>query len=267
MVRIHSPLLADNYRPRGCLKTTSPAVCSFKAVRLRRKNLDRRPPSSSLPSLPKLIDGFLQYKAAEGLSSRTIDSDKRLLAQWTEHVGEIDAGKITSRDLIAYITYMRDEYIPRRITGNNEEKLSTKSIRNIYVGLSAFFHWLSDEFGWPNPIKGVPAPKFTSPEVDPYTKQEIKAMLKACDYKTDAETDRRKKFVMRRASANQDRGLILTLLDTGLHASELCSLRIGDMDVKTGKVTVRHGSRAGQKGARPGSYFWERPHGAQSGVI
>ena len=101
--------------------------------------MNRRPTSSSLPAIPKLIEGFTQFKAAEGLSSRTIDSYTRILSQWVEYVGDKDAGKITSRDLIAYITYMRDAYTPRRITRKNEEKLSTKSIRNIYVGLSAFF--------------------------------------------------------------------------------------------------------------------------------
>jgi integrase len=66
---------------------------------------------------------------------------------------------------------MRTDYVPKRITGNNDQKLSSKSIRNIYVGLSAFFHWAAEEFQIPNPMKSVPAPKFTSPEVEPFRRK------------------------------------------------------------------------------------------------
>jgi integrase/recombinase XerD len=35
--------------------------------------------------------------------------------------------------------------------------------------------------------------------------------------------------------------MILFLLDTGLRASEFSHLTIGDVDMKTGKVIVKHG--------------------------
>jgi integrase/recombinase XerD len=40
------------------------------------------------------------------------------------------------------------------------------------------------------------------------------------------------------------------LLDTGLRASELCSLKVGDVDIKTGRVEVRHGRAGGAKGGK-----------------
>lgn len=46
---------------------------------------------------------------------------------------------------------------------------------------------------------------------------------------------------MRRPSANRDQALIMFLLDTGVRASELCSLLIGDVDLKTGQVNIKHG--------------------------
>jgi integrase/recombinase XerD len=44
---------------------------------------------------------------------------------------------------------------------------------------------------------------------------------------------------MRRPNANRDQAIILTLLDTGLRATELYSLTVEDLDLKTGKVNVR----------------------------
>ncbi len=55
---------------------------------------------------------------------------------------------------------------------------------------------------------------------------------------------------MRRPTAKRDRALILTLLDTGLRASELCALKIGDVDPKTGKVQIKHGLLGGAKGGK-----------------
>jgi integrase/recombinase XerD len=40
------------------------------------------------------------------------------------------------------------------------------------------------------------------------------------------------------------------LIDSGLRASELCSLRIADLDQKTGKITIRHGVNGGAKGGK-----------------
>ena len=42
----------------------------------------------------------------------------------------------------------------------------------------------------------------------------------------------------------------MILLDTGLRASELCALEVGDIDLKTGKVTIKHGQRGGAKGSK-----------------
>ena len=86
--------------------------------------------------------------------------------------------------------------------------------------------------------------------MEPYEKEEVEALLKACDYCEEARTADRHRFAMRRSTANRDRAIILTLLDTGLRASELCALTIGDVDQKTGKVHVKHGQRGGAKGGK-----------------
>ena len=47
----------------------------------------------------------------------------------------------------------------------------------------------------------------------------------------------------------------MTLLDTGLRATELCSLTIGDLDPKTGKIDVKHGDEGGAKGGKGRSVY------------
>lgn len=198
----------------------------------------------------KAITGFIQYKVAEGLSPRSTFSYERILKQWLEYQEDIDIGQVTTKQIRDYLTYMRTEYQPRRITGNNHQKLSSKSIRNIFITFKSYFHWASDEFTIPIPMTGMPAPKFSEPEIEPFTREEVEALLKVCDYSKEARTVDRRKFHMRRPTARRDRAIILTLVDTGLRAGELCSLRIEDVDLRTWKVVVRHGELGGAKGGK-----------------
>ena len=201
-------------------------------------------------SISKAIDGFIQFKSAEGLSHWTVSNYERTLHHWLERQEDVDISAVSSNDIREYLNYMRNDYVPRRITGGNENKLSSKSIRNIYVAFLSFFHWASDEFNIPNPMSRVPAPKYTVPVVEPFTQEDVEALLKVCDFSEEAKTVNRRKFRMRRPTARRDRAIILALLDTGLRASELCSLRVGAVDLRTGKVTVKHGALGGAKGGK-----------------
>jgi integrase/recombinase XerD len=78
----------------------------------------------------------------------------------------------------------------------------------------------------------------------------VAELIKACQFTRQAETKFRQSFKMRRPSAFRDEAIILTLLDTGLRASELCALTLADLDLKAGKLQVRHGVMGGAKGGK-----------------
>ena len=144
---------------------------------------------------------------------------------------------------------MRTEYKPKRFSGS-PYLLSMKTIRNIWVTLSSFFSWAKMEFQIESPLENIPAPKFPKTVTEPYTQEEIERMIKACTYSREAETVRRRRFVMRRPTGNRDRAILLTLLDTGIRASEFCALKVGDFDAKTGRLEIRHGEAGGAKGGK-----------------
>ena len=197
-------------------------------------------------SLSKARVGFEQYKAAEGLSPNTLINYSYHLKLWQEYIGDIHISQVTTQDLRAFLAWLRTDYKPHRLCGG-DDPLSPKTVRNFWVTLSAFFSWACDEFDIPNPMKGVPAPRFEDAPVEPFSKEQVEALLKAAEYCREADTTDRRRFTMHRATARRDRALIMILLDTGLRASELCSLRVGDIDQKTGKVEVRHGVGGGAK--------------------
>jgi len=76
----------------------------------------------------------------------------------------------------------------------------------------------------PNPIKAVLAPKFQEAPIEHFTKEEVERLLKACEFSVEVQPIDRRKFVMRRWADKRDQAIILTLLDTGLQASELSAL-------------------------------------------
>jgi integrase/recombinase XerD len=212
---------------------------------------------SSGLKLSDAIDGFLQFKLAEGLSPRTIVSYRHDLAQWLAYAGDQDVSVVEATHLRAFLNFLRTEYHARRFA-KEQVGLSPKSVRNFWITLSAFFTWLNREFNVASPMKNVPAPHFTKAEVEPFKQEEVEALLKACDTKRESQTQARRRFTMRRATALRDRAIILLLLDTGLRSSELCALTIGDADLKTGTIVIRHGPTGGAKGAKGGSFMSAR---------
>ena len=209
--------------------------------------MNRRPSGSLL--LSKAISGFLQYKAAEGLSPNTLRSYDHDLKLWLEYTTDTPINWLKSPKVRDFFVWLRTEYEPRRITGDRRA-LSAKTVRNIYITLSAFFTWAVRELAVPNLMKDIPAPKFEEAPVEPFTKEQIEALLKASESCKEAQTTDRRKFTMRRATARRDQAIILTLLDTGLRASELSALKVGDVDLKSGKVLVKHGRLGGAKGGK-----------------
>jgi integrase/recombinase XerD len=102
-------------------------------------------------ALNKAILGFLNYKTAEGLTDRSVDSYKRILEKWAEHTGKIDVGRIIQQNVSDYLLYLRTEYVPRWF-GGDTRSLSGKPLRNMYITLASFFIWACKEFRVKNPM-------------------------------------------------------------------------------------------------------------------
>jgi len=80
--------------------------------------MNRRP--SGL-QLSKALVGFLQYKAAEGLSSTTLISYEGHLKLWMSYAGDVvEINEVTAQDLRAYLAWLRTDYKPRRLTGGDQ---------------------------------------------------------------------------------------------------------------------------------------------------
>jgi len=99
-------------------------------------------------------------------------------------------------------------------------------------------------------MKAVPAPRAKETPIEPLTQEGVQRMLKVCVYSREAHPSNRRSFIMHLPFGHRDQAIILTLIDTGLRAMELCKLLIGNIDLKTGRVEVKHGVIGGAKGGK-----------------
>ena len=79
-----------------------------------------RKPSGYSMLLSKAIDGFLSFKEAEGLTPNTLNSYKRHLQKWLEHMGDIEVGKIDAQKIITFMNWLRNEYVPQIVSVRNK---------------------------------------------------------------------------------------------------------------------------------------------------
>lgn len=184
--------------------------------------------------LGQAIKGFLLFKTSEGLSPRTLKAYGYHLKNWQEHAGDVELASITPLDIAAYFDYLRNEYEPKRLTGDTQP-LTNQTLRNIWVALRSFWTWAEDVLAVPDAMAKIKAPKAESVEVAPLTQADIKALMTAVrPHRAD-----RPKSGARYEQQLRDRAIILLLLDTGLRATELCSLKVGDVTLKTGRISVQ----------------------------
>ncbi len=170
-------------------------------------------------NLTKAAEGFLLQKSVEGLSPRTLETYERQLHHLARFLNDPDVDSITTHDLKRFFHYLRTEYTPSRWNGT-KKPLAGRTLRNYWIVCRSFYTWAEAELGVPDVVNGLAAPKPNTTQVKPFTEEEVKAMLKA-------------------TSGQRDHLMLLVLLDTGIRASELCALKIADVDVKTGEMHVQ----------------------------
>ena len=177
-------------------------------------------------TLSQAIEGYFVAAHARRLSRHTLRDYDNTFRRFEEFLGrdpplaEIDAGHI------------------RRFLGSLDH-LSAKTLLNYHTGLAALWTWATKEaIVDQHIVRRVERPKPEKREIRPYTLSEIKALLEACDRTRDYARPGKRRCTHSRPTALRDRAIILLLVDTGMRASELCELRIRDLDIPNHRVRV-----------------------------
>lgn len=193
--------------------------------------------------LSKAVEGFILDAKGGRYSPAyipTIESQFRHIIQF---LGDREVETLTHDDWNRYLAHLREEYIPHRFNGDTSP-LQPATIDNHWKMIRGFYNWATDILSIDRPDLKLQRPKYESPQIVPFTQDEVKRILEACQF-TQVKKQSGKTYKLKRPNADRDKAIILILLDTGIRLGELTRLRLGDVNLENGEVYIRpwQGSR------------------------
>lgn len=190
--------------------------------------------------LSQAIDGFLLACEARRLSPNTLrdySTTLRRFQTWIASDPPLDA--ITADDIRRFMVYLTTPQSGGGAVKRDPKPLSKKTCLNYHTGLSAFLAWAVEErIVDRNVVREVTPPRPEKPAIVPLTRDDIRALLLACERTKSYKRPGKRACDNARPTGQRDKTIILLLLDTGMRASELCGITARDVDLKNRRVYV-----------------------------
>jgi len=159
----------------------------------------------------KLVKSYIACLIVEGKSKGTIKQYRYTIKKMFEFLGNKRYDEITSRDIMAWLASFK-------VRGNK-----SRTVKNNRNCASAFFNWMYREgIIEKNPFNSIQTIKVPEEELKAFSSEEIDTIRSNC-----------KKPV--------ERAMVEMLLSSGLRISELCNLKIEDVDFNDLTIYVRCG--------------------------
>ena len=182
-------------------------------------------------TLPTLIDLFITTKQTEGKSPRTLNWYRDKLIHFARYLGNGSEAKLKdlslddARSFIAWLQNKPCRYSDHPLQPEKQGGLSPYTIHGYVRALKAFSSWLYEEgFTRRNLFARLKRPKVPQPVIQILSDEEIAAIIKAINPNC---------FLGARLYV-----MVLLLLDTGIRASELCTLTLDNTFVDEDYIKV-----------------------------
>lgn len=158
------------------------------------------------------IRAFLNYLRVEkGLSQNTIHAYRRDMAKFAEYIVKrgIQVGEISRADVVDFLTTLY------------HKGLDSRSVARHLVTIRHFFRFaLLEGFIADDPAVNIESPKFRKSLPDFLSLEEVDRLLAQPDTSTPLGL--------------RDKAMIELMYSTGLRVSELCGLRVADLEIEAG---------------------------------
>ena len=182
---------------------------------------------------------YLATLTGQGYSPETVRLYREKLAQFAAFLGgEPTLDELTLESALRYQQYLQQR--PQKATALRRSTggLSPYTIHQHGRAPRSFTTWLwRHGYLAGNRLADFHPGRLPEREVDPLSPAEQQQVLAAMDGPTDADA--------------RGRAVVLTLLDSGLWASELCGFTLDGLDLDTGEVHVLNGKGAKDRVVAP----------------
>ncbi len=190
-------------------------------------------------TLSQAIEGFMLQKRGQRLSKHTLKDYANSFRHFQFYFSNDPLmNAIESKDISDFFDFLGTTPQPNRSTIPRKSKpLSNKSLLNVHAALSSLWSWAVREgAAEEHIIRRVPRPKPEKRAIVPLSKEEVEALLEACEH--TASYEHNQNTSRQRPTALRDQVIIRLLVDTGIRASELCALTLRDVDLENQRIKV-----------------------------
>ena len=187
--------------------------------------------SSATRSTKQLIGEYRTSNLAAGKSRSTVKWYDEILAQFSNYVGakyhSDDISCLTigvTRDYILHLS-QKPKYKGHPYTPEQTVVLSPKTVQCHVRALKAFSSWLYNEgYTTENRLEHLKLPKAPVKMTEPLTPAEINKVTNSINKES--------------STGVRNHAILVTMLDTGLRASEVATITLGNLNLKDGYVKV-----------------------------
>lgn len=215
---------ADSHSCNQCGSSNKTARSAIPSV---EKATSSRTPGIAASLLERFAQEYLLDCDYRLQSPKTIETRRiflKNLVWFLKHRSYEICGTHELRQFFVYLAHGHEEEGGR--FGNKQLKRAVRPTthKDYWVNFKCFFNWLVEEsLIESSPMARLPKPKVPQEHVEPFTMEQVKAILEAA----------RRSLHPRRNEA-----IVLFLLDTGVRASELCNLTVDNVDFQSRRAYV-----------------------------
>jgi len=181
----------------------------------------------SATDLPRLANDWLldcDYRMHSPQTIKTRRVFLNSLAWFLDHRQYASCGTPELKEFLHYLRHGHEEAGGRWGKKQFNKSVRPETVKDYWVCFSTFFKWLVAEEILPaSPMTKIPKPVARFEEKQPLTPDQVKAVIDAA---------------RRSLHPRRDEAILLLLLDTGIRSSELCGIRLRDIDLHSRQCSV-----------------------------
>lgn len=174
----------------------------------------------AIGELQRFVDGWILDSEYRQLSPSTMEIRRGItyrLMWFLDHKKLSQCGTLEVRAFLNYVANGHKEPGGRWNNPRLTEAVRPRTVRDFYGVLKTMFHWIVAE-GYldDNPMATLRPPVSRADQIQPFSPEQVNALLNAAKHSR---------------CAKRDQALILFMLDSGIRVSELCNLKMKDVDI------------------------------------